>query len=244
VTSASTENALVPTFDFTKIDAELEKDPSLNLTDVLAKLAVLPPADPAKPVQTATAVELVTTKLIDAIQAIPAVFGKVKPPKTRRLLDSGELQKLRVEKIQIDAAESALKKRKTEIHSMLSVHFDVYAEKRLNVDPEQTPKNKDGHYLIASAGYPETALVKEGDTHFRRQKAKDRVEWKMEKLLDLFEKGEITRAEFLSMTSQTRVLDEDKIKRLLTLPGKMHRTQEIVTKITEVKHGALSIHLR
>jgi hypothetical protein len=243
VTSASTENTLVPSFDFTTLGAELKKDPNLDLSDVLARLATLPAAEVAKPVKAATAVELVTDKLMDAIEQLPTVFGKVKPPKARRLLNSTELYKLRAEKVQIDAAQGALKKRKAEIHSMISVHFDVYAETHLKIDPEKTPRDKDGHYLIASAGNPETALVKDGDKHFKRQKTKDQAVWSMEKLLDLYEKGEITRAEFLAMTSQTRVLDEDKIKRLLTLPSKMHRIQEIITKITEVQYGTLSIRL-
>ncbi|MEU9405633.1 hypothetical protein AB0E08_08000 [Streptomyces sp. NPDC048281] len=245
MTSAATETtAIVRTFDFDKLGAELEKDPKLDLTDVLAKLATIPPADPAKPVKVATAVELFTDKLMGALEAMPKVFGKIRPPKTRRLLTAPELTALRDEKVQIDAAESALKKRKTEIHEMISVHLDVVAERQRKLDPETAPKNKDGHYMLASAGNPERVAVKEGEKHFTREKAKDKVEWDMDTLLALYENSEITRAELLSMTSQTRVIDSDKIKRLLTLKSKMHRTREIVDKISVVKYGALSIHLR
>lgn len=242
--SASTELVPALPFDFAKLGVELKSDPSLDLSEALAKLATLPPVDPAKPVKMSTAIELVTDKLLEAIKQLPSVFGKVKPPKVRRTLTASELMLLRDEKVEIDAAEGALKKRKTEIHEMISVHFDVLAEKQRKITPEKAPTNKDGHYLIASAGNPETAPVKGGEKHFTRQKAKDKVDWSFEKLVSLLEAGEITKAEFLSMTSQTRVLDEGKIKRLLTLPSKMRRAQEITSKITVVKYGALSIHLR
>lgn len=241
--SATESTALVRTFDFDAAALELKKDPSLDLDEVLAKLATLPPVDLKNPVKQATAVELVTDSLMGAITELPEVFGKVKPPKTRRLLNSTELFSLRAEKIQIDIAEKALKARKTEIHEMISVHLDVVAERQRGIDPETTPKNEKGHYLLASAGNPEVVPVKDGDKHFERRKAKDKVEWSMEKLLDLLETGQITRSEFLAMTSQTRVIDKAKIARLLTLPSKMHRTQQIVNQISTVKYGALSIHL-
>jgi hypothetical protein len=248
VTSApatdSATTALVPAFDFDQVEIELRNDPKLDLSDVLAKLATLPPVDPAKPVKTATAIELVTDSLMAAITEIPNVFGQVKPPKTRRMLNSTELVELRAEKTQIDIAEKALKKRKEEIHKMVSVHFDVVAERQRKIDPQKTPTNKDGHYLLASAGNPEKALVKDGEKHFTREKAKDKVEWSMDALLDLLETGQITRTEFLSMTSQTRVIDQDKISRLLTLKSKAQRTRQIIQKISVVKYGALSIHLR
>lgn len=244
-TSASaTETALVPAFNFDQVEIELKNDPKLDLTDVLARLATAPPFDPAKPVKAATAVDLVTAPLMAAITEIPKVFGDVKPPQSRRLLNSTELVSLRAEKIQIDLAEKALKKRKEEIHRMISVHFDVVAERQKRIDPEKTPKNKDGHYLLASAGNPEKAVVKDGEKHFTREKAKDKVVFSMEKLLALYENGDITRAEFLMVTSPTRVVDKAKINRLLTIKNKMHRTQEIVSKISVVTYGALSVHLR
>jgi hypothetical protein len=247
VTSAATETTsteLVPAFDFDKLGVELKNDPSLNLSDVLAKLATLPPVDPDKPVKKASVVELVSGELMLAIEEIPNVFGKVKPPASRRVLNNAELAKLRAEKVQIDLAMKALKLRKDEIHSMVSVHFDVVAEEQKGIDPKKTPKNEKGHYLLASPGNPERADIKDGGKYFTREKAKDKVEWSMDALLSLLENGEITRAEFLAVTSTERVIDLDKIKRLLTLKNKMERTQEIVSKISTVKHGTLSINLR
>jgi hypothetical protein len=250
VTSASatesTSTELVPSlpFDFDKLGVELKNDPSLNLSDVLARLATIQPIDPDKPVKTASVVELVTGELMLAIEEIPKVFGKVKPPASRRLLNNTELAKLRIEKIQIDTAMKALTARKNEIHTMVSVHFDVVAEEHKKIDPEKTPKSAKGHYLIASPGNPERADIKDGLKHFTREKAKDTVEWSMDALLDLLESGKITRAEFRAITSTQHVIDLDKIKRVLTLKNKMARYQEIVSKISTVKHGTLSINLR
>ena len=137
----------------------------------------------------------------------------------------------------------AVDARKKEIHKMVSVHFDVTAEKLKRTD-EKTPQNKDGHYLLASPGYPETALVPESEKHFTREKAKDTVSYSFDKLLDLYERKEITRAEFLAFTTQTRVIDDTKIKQALISKGRRQRAQWILDKIAIVKRGNLSIHLR
>ncbi|QDN94876.1 hypothetical protein FNV58_00685 (plasmid) [Streptomyces sp. RLB1-9] len=242
----STSTELVPSlpFDFDKLGVELKNDPGLNISDVLARLATIPPIDPDKPVKMASVVELVTGELMHAIEEIPDVFGKVKPPASRRVLNTTELAKLRAEKIQIDTAMKALAARKNEIHTMVSVHFDVVAEQQKGIDPTKTPTNKKGHYLIASPGNPERADVKDGLKYFTREKAKDTVEWSMDALLDLLESGKITRAEFRAITSTQAVIDLDKVKRVLTLKSKMPRFQEIVSQISTVKHGTLSINLR
>jgi hypothetical protein len=127
---------------------------------------------------------------------------------------------------------------------MVSVHFDVVAEQQKGIDPKKTPTNKKGHYLIASPGNPERADIKDGAKYFTREKAKDTVEWNLDALLDLLETGEITRAEFRAITSTQSFIDLDKIKRVLTLKAKRERFQEIVGKISTVKHGTLSINLR
>lgn len=233
--------ALVPTFDFGKAVEKLSADKTLNLTDVLASIATLPEVDPAKQPKKATAVDLVTDTLMQAIAAIPNVFGKVKPT-TRRALSGVELARLRDEKVEVDAAEKALKARKTEIHKLVSVHFDVVAEKAAQAT-EETRRNKDGHYLLAAPGNPETAVVKEGKS-FTREKAKDTVTYSMDKLLALLEAEEITRQEFLALTSAERFIDPDKIQRAFLSNRKRARTQEILNKIADVKRGTLSIHLR
>lgn len=240
--AAATEKAIVPAFDFQQVELAIAKDPNLNLSDVLAELATLPPADPKKRPKPSTAVELVTDSLMKALDAIPDVFGKVKP-RGRRQLTKGELAQLKAEKVQVDEAIKALDARKKEIHKMVSVHFDVTAEKLKRTD-EKTPQNKDGHYLLASPGYPETALVPESEKHFTREKAKDTVSYSFDKLLDLYERKEITRAEFLAFTTQTRVIDDTKIKQALISKGRRQRAQWILDKIAIVKRGNLSIHLR
>lgn len=243
--AAATENkALVPasSFDFSKVEIELSKDPNLNLSALLGELATLPPVDPKKRPKPSTAVELVTDSLMAAIQVIPKVFGQVKP-RGRRQLTKAELAELKAEKVEVDTAIKALEARKKEIHEMVSVHFDVVAE-RLKRTSEQTPQNKDGHYLLASPGNPETALVPESDKHFTREKAKDTVTYSFTKLLDLYERGEITRTEYLGLTSQVRAIDESKIKSALISKGRRQRTQWILDRIAVVKRGNLSIHLR
>ncbi|PPS89502.1 hypothetical protein [Streptomyces sp. MH60] len=239
-TAKTTE--IVPTFDFAATEVELKGDPNLSLTDVLAKLATLPPTDPKNRPKPATAVELVTDGLMSAIQAIPKVFGQIKP-RGRRQLTKAELVSLRDEKIEIDTAIKALTKRKDEIHKMVSVHFDVLADKQKRVT-EQTRLDKNGHYLLASPGNAETAPVEGSGHYFTREKASDKAVLNLDKLLALYEAGEITRAELLGFTTTTRTIDETKIRRQLLNKNKRERTQAILDKITEIKPGNLSINLR
>lgn len=243
--AASTDaKAIVPSssFNFAEVDVQLAKDPNLNLATLLGELATLPPIDPKKRPKPSTAVELVTDSLMKAIAVIPDVFGKVKP-RGRRQLTKGELADLKAEKVEVDEAIKALEARKKEIHKMVSVHFDVVAEKLKRTD-ETTPQNKDGHYILASPGNPETALVPESDKHFTREKAKDTVTYSFSKLLELYESGEITRTDFLAFTSPARVIDEAKIKAALISKGRRQRAQWIIDRITVIKRGNLSIHLR
>lgn len=250
MTSAATESAatkaaskdLVASFDFAQAEVALKKDPNLNLTEVLAQLATLPPVDPAKRPKPSTAVELVTDGLMKAITAIPDVFGKIKP-RGRRQLTKSELASLEAEKVEIDAAIKALGKRKTEIHGMVSVHFDVVAEKQKRTT-ETTRMDDDGHYLLAAPGNPETAPVEGSGRYFTREKSSDKVTLSMEKLLALYESGDISRAEFLGFTKRTDVIDEEKIRRRLLNKSKAARTREIINQIKDVTPGRLSINLR
>jgi len=243
--AAATETKdLVPAsaFNFSQVEIELSKDPNLSLTELLGHLATQPSVDPKKRPKPSTAVELVTDGLMRAIEVIPNVFGKVKP-RGRRRLTKGELAHLKAEKVEIDAALKALEARKKEIHKMVSVHFDVVAAQLKRVD-EKTPQNKDGHYILASPGNPEIALVEGSESHFTREKAKDTVTYSFEKLTDLYERGEITKAEYLGCTRLVRVIDPEKIQRQFLNKRKRQRIQEIVDKIAVIKRGNLSIHLR
>lgn len=241
--SAATDTKeLVHTFDFGKAEIELKANPDLSLTDVLAQLSTLPPIDPAKRPKQPTAVELVTDGLMSAIKAIPGIFGSVKP-RGRRQLTKPELASLETEKTQIDTALKALSKRKDEIHSMLSVHADVVAEKR-KLANDDTPQDSKGHYLLAAPGSPEIIPIEGSSRYFTREKSSDKATLSMDKLLALYESKEITRAEYLAFTTTQRTIDEEKVRRQLLNRNKRARTREILDKITVVTPGKLSINLR
>lgn len=241
-TKTSSSKELAPTFDFAQAEVALKKDPNLNLTEVLAQLATLPPVAKEKRPKPPTAVELVTDGLMKAIKALPDVFGQVKL-RGRRQLTKAEIATLEAEKEEIDAAIKALGKRKDEIHVMISVHLDVSAEKKKLVT-EETPQDNKGHYLIAAPGNPEIIPIEGSSRYFTREKASDKVTLSMDKLLALYESGGITRAEFLGFTKRTDAIDEEKIRRRLLNKAKAARTREIIEQIKVVTPGRLSINLR
>ncbi|MFE0490187.1 hypothetical protein [Streptomyces griseoaurantiacus] len=240
--TATATSEITPVFDFDQAVVALRKDSGASLTDVLAELAKLPAADPQDRPKPSTAVELVTDGLMKSIKAIPDVFGKIKPG-GRRALAAAELASLQAEKDEIDTAIKALTKRKDEIHAMVSVHFDVLAEKQKRVD-EGTPQDKKGHYLIARPGDPETAPVKGSGRYFTRERSSDKAALSHERLLALYEEGKITRAEYLAFTATQRDIDQEKVRRQLLSRTRRQRTQEILDEITVVTPGRLSINLR
>jgi hypothetical protein len=250
VTSApateTTSTELVPTFDFSKAISVLEKDESVNLSDVLAQLATIPVVAPPA-VKKKVDKDAVARKLEEdraTLTALPDAFGVVEEPASRRLLSKAELAQAMKEKTALSEAKKAVTAREAKLNEWLSTHFDVYAEKLNLVDPEKTPKDAKGHYLIGAMGNRLEQAVEGADKIFTREKDADKAPMSHELLLAAFEDGKITRAEYLAFTTTVRVLDEKKIRTAMLSKARRERAQEIIAMITQVKPGRLSVHVR
>jgi hypothetical protein len=243
-TAKTTE--IVPTFDFDKAVVQLQKNEDLNLADVLAQLATIPvtapPASRKKVSKEAAARAAEEAKA--AVEVLPNSFGTVKEPASRRLLNKTELTQVLNEKESLAAAKTAIAKREKAVNEWLSTHFDVYAEDLNLVDPEKTPKDGNGHYLIGASGNRLEQAIEGSDKILTREKANDKADMSHELLLAVYEEGKISRAEYLAFTTQVRDLDEKKIRSAMISPTKRERAQEIIKMITVVKPGVLSIHIR
>lgn len=246
MTSAATESAIVPTYDFSQAVALIEKDESLDLSEVLAKLATIPVAAP--PAEKKRVSKSTATRKIEedrkALAVLPEAFGVVEEPSTRRQFTKAELQKVLDEKTAIAEGKKALTARESKLNEWISTHFDVYAEKLNLVDPTKTPKDAKGHYLIGAKGNRLEAAVEGTDKILTREKEADKAPMSHELLLAAYEAGEISRTEYLAFTKTERVLDEKKIRSYLLSKAKRERTQEIITMITQFKPGKLSVHVR
>lgn len=157
-----------------------------------------------------------------ALDAVPAVFGVVHPDAPKILTDD-EIVALYEERETVREALEPLKGRDEVIKEIMRHHMDLVAEQSNIAVPkdivrngqviaEATPRDANGHYILASKGNPEQARVPGTNQAFVRQYREGGVSFALaaEDLLAMYEEGRITREQYLSMTRETRVFDEAK----------------------------------
>lgn len=251
-TDSATKSAeIVPTYNFDELEISLKTSPDATLGSLLTQLATIPaPAQEKVPEKKVglTEIEAINEEMQRSSKALAEVFGKTSLPATRRALRNVELDKFLAEKLEIAAAKKALDAREKQIGDAVATHFDVVAEKSGAAKPGKTPVDQHGHYLIggSSKDLRQEARTPGASQFFAREKSKDTVEPSIAKLQELLDAKEITRAEFLSLTSPvtTRVINEAAFRRGLLSKTKRQRTQEILSRIGNVKRGALSLKIR
>lgn len=144
----------------------------------------------------------------NALETLPAVFGKVAPSE-RRSLESDEIAKLLVERDLITTIEDLVKRRKDDIRNAVLAHHDVRVEADLPADVraalERTPE---GHYVRAEQ------YGAEGQSKcFSVQTSSGKVSVNAPKLASLADDEDYAKIDheaYLSCTTQTRVFDEAK----------------------------------
>lgn len=140
-----------------------------------------------------------TKEEIDALGQIAQIFGKVVPKSSRKLTEV-ELTKLAHERKTIDVVLTALDKRKSHaIKHFVANHLDEALKADEGVD-DDTPIDKDGHYLIKGE-----AKVKELGLRFERRVTDPLPTVNSEKLLQAHLDGHFTREEYLALTKEPLV---------------------------------------
>ncbi|MFF7198203.1 hypothetical protein ACFZAM_31405 [Streptomyces sp. NPDC008079] len=232
------------TVNFASVAKILNGSSDLSLGDVLAKLAE--PADEKQPTVSAmpTAVAL-SEDVQRALELLPVVFGQVKTPASRRVLNQSELAKFADEKTIIDTIQKALKARLAEMTATISVHFDVAAEKSGKAK-KSTPRDGNGHYQIAVPGSPEEAPISDRASTWFRQRVSDKTVFVQDLLEKALLDGKITRADYLAVTEPVkgRVVSEEKINKLFLSAKGRDRAQKVIKVAGKVVRGTNSIHLR
>ena len=176
---------------------------ALDAERLPAKVATGPAPVPTSPE--------ITPDVKRALIDLPKVFGKV-IVEERRALTSGEVVSLHSEYKVLKAIGDTLTKRMSVVNENVRSHIDVSLERDGLVD-ESTDRDSSGHYVVASKGNPTTVHVDGTNENFSLEFRSGRagtVSISSEALLDLYEAGEISREQYLSLTRETRVFDEHK----------------------------------
>lgn len=163
---------------------------------------VTPQPRPAEPVK-------ITPELKEALRRLPGVFGSVAPTESRKL-ERAEVERLTEERTVLNLVITALGNRDKDIDEAMRSHMDALAPEDAPVIAEGVAK---GHKLLASEGEPFEVPVEGYEDAWQQRKVRGRAEMSLGLLADLLAAGTITREEFMAVTAQVRVLDEDKIKR-------------------------------
>ncbi len=172
-----------------------------------------------------------TEEQLGALRTLPSIYGKVVPVE-RRDIQPVEVEELYRERKAIDAIQTALEKRKSDIRTTVLNAMDVAFEEEVmaeilaefEANPEafedNTPleerrrrldevsRDKDGHYVR-----PVRREIPDSDQCFSWEVSEGSPTITAEGLKDLSEDAEVplfTHEDYLAMTTQTRVFDEGK----------------------------------
>jgi hypothetical protein len=223
-----------------------------TLADALAGPAVPAPEaesfpSPPKPVKD-------TPQVLSALKDLPALFGSVHADK-RRVLTEEELKVVTREHEAISAVTKPLGKRADEIAELIRMHMDVDAEGRgialaaaqqrggaiLRPATQRVPSGiAAGHYLLARPEAPYETGVEGFEHSWQQRFVSGKVTKDLSALEQLEQDGTVTRAEYLSFTRETRVLDDEKIAAAIRrAPG---RGLQILKAITARGRAGASLY--
>lgn len=193
------EQALAP---LVKQAIESIQGGSILLADLLRALVPTPVVEvgPAQPPEEPR----ISADQRAALDRLPDVFGKV-VPESRRALQPTEVEALYEERRTLDEIAALSEKRKEAIRTAVCNHLDVMAEE-LGYVIQDTIRDKHGHYVL-----PGEAPIPDSDKKFSREIRNHAPTVDAEALRALTASGELAHEDFLQMTSQVRVIDENKL---------------------------------
>lgn len=182
-----------------------------------------------------------TAEMEQALLALPALFGKTAIEKRRTMTDDEILAVYR-EHEALKVLEDALKTRRDSLKTYVRHHLDVAAEEEGRAVPadvydadgvkhvEASPRDPHGHYVLGEKGKPERLNIPETNQAFSREASSYKAKVDGDRLTELYDAGQISREDYLALTVERRVFDEDKARKAIqknkTLLG-------VLAKITE-----------
>lgn len=215
------------TQNLTKIAADIAKRPETSLADILVE-AFTPDTASNSTLPSAVKAPELTEAHLSALSALPEVFGKINPT-TPRELTAEESKALVEEREVVDLLLTLLTSRKNgTLREHLANHLDRLAEKEGLVE-EQAETDSKGHYFIK-----QDVPVDGTDRKIQRTVSKPKPVIDSAALQQMHEDGDLTREEFLSLTSipeVPRVFDEAKARKAIRKnPGLLVKVAQATTR--------------
>jgi hypothetical protein len=169
---------------------------------------------------------IMTKEIQEALEALPEVFGKVNIEK-RRTLTPEEITQVFDEHEALGALQNVLQDRRDNLKEYVRTHLDVDAEEENRAIPadvfdaegnkiaEASPRDPHGHYVLGEKGSPERLNVPGTNKAFSREASSYKASISGDRLLELYEAGEISREDYLAFTREVRIFDENKARQAI-----------------------------
>lgn len=191
-----------------------------------------------------------TEEIRKALRTLSQTFNKV-TVSDRRTLSTEELAQIGVEYEAIQKVIKLIKTREDQVKEIVRTHQDVEAEEQGQAFPyditrhgkviaEATPRDANGHYLLAAKGTPNDLAIPGTTLKFSNQFSSGRTTENLGAIEQMFLNGEITEAAYKEMTITRRVPDADRIKSYVIRTGEV----SILSRIVKKGRDSQSLYLR
>ncbi len=186
----------------------------------------------------------------DALGTLSKTFQSV-TPESRRTLTTEERAAIGTEYEALQKSLKLLTAREEAIKEIVRTHQDVEAEEaglafpkdvlhNGNLVAKATPRDKSGHYILASKGNPQVTEIPGSSAKFSNQFSSGRVTENLKAIEEMYQAGEIDEAAYKAMTVVKRVPDADKIRAYVLKTGKV----SILARIVKRGRDSSALYLR
>jgi len=193
---------------------------------------------PANNVPTVPAPMSITPEFVEALKKLPSVFGVVMPPE-RRILEEQEISSLYEERETLRQVVDLLKNRDAAISETIRHHIDIDGENKGIANPNNLDNN--GHYILCAPQQPYRVPIAGTVQEWSSEYREGTVSVDTDLLEQMAESGEIERDDYLAMTKEKRIFDENKALRALA--SKPERLA-IIKSITKRGNASTSLTVR
>lgn len=192
-----------PDASLKEIAAAITEEPPLH--DPLMQGGVMPFPDLPTPV-------VLEEDHIEALKALPAVFGKVNLEE-RRVMTDLENQSVHAEMVVVKKVMEVLSGREDALKEYVRTSMDVKAEQDGAAHPEHSPRDAHGHYVLGKKGAPERLEIPGTNKAWSREMRGGTTTLDGARLRELYENDAISKEEYYAFTKEVRVFDEEKARK-------------------------------
>lgn len=218
----------------------IRANPDLSLKEIAAAITEEPPLhDPlmtggVMPFPPMPDPVVLDEAAVEALRALPEVFGKTNITE-RRAMTPEENAAVHREMEVVKAVLAVMGNREDALKEYVRTSLDVAAEEAGLADPEKSPRDANGHYVLGAKGKPERLPIPGTNKAWSREMRGGSTSIDSARLKELYEAEAITKEEYYAFTKEVRVFDEEKAhKAIFKNPSLLG----LLTRIT--KRGGVS----